>query len=131
MPNPTTETSGRVDIGWPFRFDRRGRTSAADYDEHVSHMVDLLLFTSPGERVMRPDFGCGLLDLVFEPNSPELASTLQVTIYGQIERWLSDVIVVEALSVESEDAIIRVHLVYRVLASGSRRTDVFEGRTRT
>src|SRR5262249_5620163 len=63
----------RRDVAFPFAVDGRGRTADRGYDDHVRDMIELLLFTQPGERVMRPDFGCGLADLVFEPNSPELA----------------------------------------------------------
>jgi phage baseplate assembly protein W len=124
-----SDPADTADIAFPFRIDRRGRTADVSYDDHVRQMIGLLLFTSPGERVMRPDFGCGLLDLVFEPNSPELAATLQVSTQAALQRWLGDVIEIESLQVESEDATLRVHLAYVVRPTGSRRTDVFEGRT--
>lgn len=117
----------RRDIAFPFRIDHRGLTADAAYDEHVRDMIELLLFTAPGERVMRPDFGCGLLSLVFEPNSPELASALQLSIQGQLQRWLGDVIEVEFLEVESEENVVRVHLGYVVRLTGTARTDVFVG----
>ncbi|HEU5161296.1 MAG TPA: GPW/gp25 family protein [Streptosporangiaceae bacterium] len=117
----------RTDIAFPFRVDRRGRTADTGYDDHVRDMIELLLFTSPGERVMRPDFGCGLLDLVFEPNSPELAATLQLSIQAALQRWLGDVIDIDSLAVESEDNVLRVRLTYVVRATGTRRSDVFEG----
>ncbi|WP_394437056.1 GPW/gp25 family protein [Streptomyces sp. SGAir0957] len=117
----------RTDIAFPLRIDRRGRTAEAGYDDHVRDMIEQLLFTSPGERVMRPDFGCGLLDLVFAPNSPELAATLHLSVQAALQRWLGDVITVEALDVESEDNAVRVRLVYEVLRTGTRRDDTFEG----
>ena len=64
--------------------------------------VRLILETEPGERVMRPDFGCGLLDLTFEPNSPELAASLQISIQAALQRWLGDVIDISSLDVESQ-----------------------------
>jgi phage baseplate assembly protein W len=76
---------------------------------------------------MRPDFGCGLLDLVFAPNSPELAAALQLSVQAALQRWLGDVIEVEALDVESEDNVVRVHLTYTVRRTGTRRNEVFEG----
>ncbi|WP_232784485.1 GPW/gp25 family protein, partial [Carbonactinospora thermoautotrophica] len=96
-------TPRRTDIAFPFRIDRRGRTADAAYEDHVRDMIEQLLFTSPGERVMRPDFGCGLLDLVFAPNSPELASALQLSVQAALQRWLGDVIEVESLEVVSEE----------------------------
>ncbi|WP_069814588.1 GPW/gp25 family protein [Streptomyces sp. TP-A0874] len=118
----------RRDIAFPFRVDRHGRTAGASYEEHVRDLIEQLLFTSPGERVMRPDFGCGLLDLVFTPNSPELASALELSVQASLQRWLGELIEVEALDVVSEENVVRVHLRYVVRATESRRDDTFEGR---
>ncbi|CAM5293015.1 hypothetical protein SPURM210S_01901 [Streptomyces purpurascens] len=93
--------------------------------------IEQLLFTSPGERAMRPDFGCGLLDLVFAPNSPELISTLELSVQAALQRWLGDLIDVQGLDIVSEgdeDGVVRVYLSYAVRATGTRRDDVFEGR---
>lgn len=116
-----------MDIDFPFHADGRGRTAAIDYPGHVRDLIEQLLFTSPGERVNRPDFGCGLLDLVFSPNSPELAAALQVTVQASLQRWLGDVITVESLEVTSEEATLRVALRYLLIATGERRDDVIEG----
>jgi phage baseplate assembly protein W len=118
----------RSDIAFPFHADRRGRTAHAGHAEHVHDLIEQLLFTSPGERVMRPDFGCGLLELVFAPSSPELISTLELSVQAALQRWLGDLIDVLALDVFGEDNVVRVHLSYAVRATGVRRDDVFEGR---
>ncbi|ELS51361.1 GPW/gp25 family protein [Streptomyces sp. ISL-22] len=123
-----TSRRPRSDIAFPFRADRRGRTAHATHGEHVHDLIEQLLFTSPGERVMRPDFGCGLLDLVFAPTSPELISTLELSVQASLQRWLGDLIEVEALDVVSEDHVVRVYLSYVIRADGARRDDVFEGR---
>jgi phage baseplate assembly protein W len=120
-------TPARVDIAFPFAVDGRGRTADARYATHVRDMIELLLFTSPGERVMRPDFGCGLLGLPFEPNSPELAATLQISIQAQLQRWLGDVITAVALDVTSEDDMLRITVSYVVLATGTQTTEIFLG----
>lgn len=120
-------TRTRSDIVFPFRTDRRGRTAHAAHDEHVRDLIEQLLFTSPGERVMRPDFGCGLLDLVFTPNSPELASALELSVQASLQRRLGELIEVESLDVVSEENVVRVHLRYVVRSTASRRDDVFEG----
>ncbi|QXE38320.1 GPW/gp25 family protein [Streptomyces sp. GMY02] len=120
-------TTVRSDIAFPFRADRRGRTAHAAYDAHVRDLIEQLLFTSPGERVMRPDFGCGLLDLVFTPNSPELASALELSVQASLQRWLGELIEVEALDVVSEENVVRVYLRYVVRSTASRRDEVFEG----
>lgn len=119
----------RTDIAFPFRTDRRGRTAHAPRDEHVRDLIEQLLFTGPGERVMRPDFGCGLLDLAFAPNSPELAATVELSVQGSLQRWLGELIDVEGIDVSSEEDTVRVRLRYVVRDGGSRRDETFEGRT--
>lgn len=117
--------AARLDAAVPLRPDARGRTATAGYDDHVRDMVELLLFTSPGERVMLPEFGCGLADLVFEPNGPALAATVQLTVEASLQRWLGDVLTVESLTVTSVESQLRVDLRYTVTATGSRREDTF------
>ena len=117
----------RTDVAFPFRIDGRGRTASTDYDSHVHDMIELLLFTSPGERVMRPDFGCGLLDLAFEPNSPELAASLQSSIQAALQRWLGDVITISSLDAVSQDDLLQITLGYSVRATGTQTTHVFTG----
>ncbi|MCM6776631.1 GPW/gp25 family protein [Nocardia sp. CDC159] len=116
-----------MDIAFPLTIDGRGGTANAEYADHVRQMIEQLLFTRPGERLNRPDFGCGLLDLVFEPNSPELAAAVQVSAEGALMRWLGDVIAVQRLSVTAEECTLRIEIEYLLLATGQRRTDVIEG----
>jgi phage baseplate assembly protein W len=115
-----------MNIDFPFHFDNRGRTAATSDDDHIRDMIEQLLFTNPGERVNRPDFGSGLLQLVFAPNSPELAATLQFTVQAALQRWLGDLIEVQALEVTSEDSTLRVVLQYLVRRSGEQRMETFE-----
>ena len=81
-----------MNIDFPLHFDGRGRTAATDDADHIRDMIEQLLFTNPGERVNRPDFGSGLMQLVFAPNSRELASALQFTIQAEVQRYLGDLI---------------------------------------
>jgi uncharacterized protein len=97
-----------ANVDFPFRFDGRGRTAATDDAEHIRDLIYQVLFTSPGERVMRPTFGSGLLQLVFALNSDVLAATTQMLVQGALQQWLGDLIVVEAVSVEAEDATLCV-----------------------
>lgn len=113
-------------IDFPFHFDTRGRTAQADYNQHIRNMIELFLFTNASERVNRPDFGSGLLQLVFAPNSPELASTLQFTVQSGLQRWLGDVIEILALDVNSQDSTLRVSLQYLVRRTGEQRQELFE-----
>ena len=114
-----------MNIDFPFHFDNLGRTALTDDDDHIRDMIEQFLFTSAGERVNRPDFGSGLMGMVFEPNSPELASALQFTIQAGLQRWLGDLIEVRALEVTSQEATLRVVLQYVVRRTGEQRTDSF------
>jgi phage baseplate assembly protein W len=114
-----------TNIDFPFYFDGSGRTAATHDDDHIRDMIEQLLFTNPGERVNRPNFGSGLLHMVFEPNSPELAATLQFTMQAALQQWLGDVIEVQALQVLSEDATLQVTLQYLVRRTGEINTETF------
>jgi phage baseplate assembly protein W len=107
-------------VDYPFTVDGTGRLARTGVDDHVRDMVEQVLFTSPGERVNRPDFGCGLLELVFEPNSELLAAATELRVRGALQRWLSDVIDVESLSVRADEERLVVHLVYVRLLDGAR-----------
>lgn len=121
-----------MDLRFPLQIDSSGRTaSAVDRDSHIREMIEILLFTSPGERVNRPDFGAGLLRAIFAPNSPELAAALQFAILGALQKWLGDVIDPKTVTVESEDSTIRVTVRYVVRATGAQMTDVFRRESRT
>ncbi len=89
-------------------------------------MIEQFLFTTAGERVNRSDFGSGLLQLVFTPNSPELASTLRFTVQAGLQRWLGDVIEVQALDVTSEESTLRVEVKYVVRRTQETRAATFE-----
>jgi len=114
-----------MNIDFPFHFDTRGRTATTGDDDHVRDTIEQLLFTNPGERVNRPDFGSGLLQLIFAPNSPELAAALQFTVQAALQQWLGDVIQVQSLEVTSEDSRLQVELKYLVLSTAEQRTDIF------
>jgi phage baseplate assembly protein W len=108
-----------TEIAFPYGLDDRGRTATATYDDHVGQMLVLLLLTRPGERVNLPAFGCGLLDQVFAPNSPEIAAALNVTIAAAISLWLGDVLAVTSFDVTAQGSQLMVNIGYTVLATGS------------
>ncbi len=114
-----------MDIDFPYHFDGRGRTATTDRDDHVRDMIEQLIFTNPGERVNRPDFGSGLLQMIFGPNSPELAAALQVTLQAAMQRWLGDVIAVRSLNVSAVDSTLTVDLSYQLRDSSELRNATF------
>jgi hypothetical protein len=116
-----------MEIDFPFHFDDRGRTAATDEEDHIRDMIQQFLFTNVGERVNRPDFGSGLLQMVFAPNSPELASALQFTIQSGLQRWLGDLIDVQQLEVQAEDARLNVVVKYMVRSTQRPQVRTFPG----
>ncbi|MEO8971028.1 MAG: GPW/gp25 family protein [Ktedonobacteraceae bacterium] len=112
-------------IAYPVHFDSRGRTAVTDYNTHVRDMLEQLLFTNPGERVNRPDFGSGLQQLVFAPNSPELAAALQYTLKAAVQRWLGDVLELQALDVTSDDSTLSIVIAYIVKQTNERQVAQF------
>jgi phage baseplate assembly protein W len=115
-----------MDIDYPFHFDKRGRTAETDYSDHIRDMIEQVLFTNPGERVNRPTFGCGLMQLVFAPNSMELAGATQFTVQAALQQWLGDLIEVEAVEVSSEDSTLRVQVRYVIRQSQEPQVAQFE-----
>jgi Bacteriophage baseplate protein W len=115
-----------MNIDYPFHIDIRGRTAECDDAAHVRDMLEELLFTNAGERVNRPDFGSGLLQLVFSPNSPEIAAALQFTTRAAIQQWLGDVLDLQALDVVCDDAALRITIRYALRRTGEVRTESFE-----
>ena len=114
-----------MNIDYPYHFDGRGRTATTTDEDHIRDMIEQLLFTSPGERVNRPDFGSGILQLVFAPNSPELAATLQFTMQAALQQWLGDVIQVVGLEVTSQDSSLMVDLKYLLRQTNQEQTASF------
>jgi hypothetical protein len=110
-----------MNIAFPWRLDHRGRTAIADDDEHIRHLIELVLFTSPGERINRPDFGSGLKQLVFAPASSELASATQIVVQGSLQQWLGELIDVERVEVEIGEARLLVTVQYKVRRTQERR----------
>ena len=112
-------------INYPFQIDGRGRVADTSYEEHIRQMIAQVLFTIPGERVNRPEFGCGLHQLIFEPNSDELAATSQFLVQGSLERWLGDLIEVEEVEVENDRARLVVTIVYAIRRTQQRQVAEF------
>jgi phage baseplate assembly protein W len=110
-----------MNIAYPLQFGSLGRTAAAGDDDHIRQMIEQLLFTDPKERVNRPDFGSGMRQLVFAPNSPELAAALQFALQAALQRWLGDVIQLQGLAVTCEDSSLYVEVQYAVVGDAQTR----------
>ena len=110
-------------IRYPIAIDRSlGRLQQEiDYAAHVEQLIKQLLFTSPGERINRPDFGCGIKRLVFAPNSDVSASLLQVSIFEALNTWLDSVISVGDVKVQAIDEVLEIRLSYVLKARQEKR----------
>lgn len=113
------------ELDFPYRFDGRGRTAGSSTEKHIRDLIEQVLLTSPGERVMRPDFGSGLLAMVFEPNSTALAATSQMLIQGALQQHLGHLIAVQGVEVEAIDSTFRVEVRYSVLGDGTNQVASF------
>ena len=114
-----------MNIDFPFHFDSRGRTATTGDLDHIRDMIEQLLFTNPHERVNRPDFGSGLLQLVYAPNSTELAAALQFTTQAALQRYLGDLIDLQQVQVTAEDATLTAIIHYLVRETQEGRTETF------
>jgi phage baseplate assembly protein W len=115
-----------MNVGFPYRFDSRGGTFSPNTDDHIRDMIEQLIFTTAGERVNRPDLGGGLQQMVFAPNSPELAATLQFTLQAALQFWLGDVIEVRDLDASATDSALSVTSTYLVRSRGQVQTAQFD-----
>lgn len=108
---------------FPFAVDAGlgGLARETDYAAHVDQLVRQVLFTNPGERINRPDFGCGIRRMVFAPASEAAASLARVAIFQALEKWLGTVIRTERVEVRAADETLEIELAYVVLARGERR----------
>ncbi len=99
-------------FAFPFAVDNTGRISAQGGDEAIRGKIIQVLFTAPGERVNMPTFGCGLFNLVFEPNNTVLATAMEFTVGQALTRWLADDIILDGLDVSSEEETITIEIAY-------------------
>lgn len=112
-------------LDFPFHIDGRGRSAETGEDDHIRDLIHQVLFTAPGERVNRPDFGCGLKQLVFMPNSEVLATATQFLVHGALQRWLEGIIDVTQVTITADDERLEILLEYTKRSTGERRSDLF------
>ena len=106
-----------MNIAFPYQFDGRGRTAQAALADYVEQLVEQVLFTSPGERVNLPDFGSGLLQLPFAPNSMEMAAATQFAVQGALQKWLGSYLKVQSVTASAQEATLTVTVSYVPISS--------------
>jgi uncharacterized protein len=114
-----------MNLQYPYGFDSTGRTAQTDLPTHIQEMVEQILFTAPGERVNRPTFGCGVMQLIFAPNSDALAAAQQQVIQAALQQWLSDLIRVNGVAVAAQDSTLLITITYTILQSQQQQTQQF------
>ena len=114
-----------MQIDYPFHFDGRGRTASTSEEDHIRDLIEEVLFTAPGERVNRPSFGSGLVQMVFAPNSSELATATQFLVQGALQQWLGDRIQIEMVKIEAIDSSFRVTVQYLIKKNQEQRVAEF------
>lgn len=112
-------------LAYPFRIDGLGRSAVTDLDSHIRQLIEQVLFTQPGERVNRPTFGSGLMQIVFQPASDQLSTAVQFLVQGALQQWLGDLIMVEDVAVTPVDSAIEVKVRYLIRLTQERQVAQF------
>jgi len=115
--------SNFTSIRYPFAIDAGlGRLAEeTDYPAHIEQLIKQVLFTAPGERINRPDFGCCIKRQVFAPNDPVTASLAQVTIFQALKRWLGNAIDIQDVKAVARDETLEIKIAYSLKARQERR----------
>lgn len=114
-----------MNIYFPYQFDGRGRTREAALEQYIKQLVEQVLFTSPGERVNLPDFGSGLLQLPFAPNSLEMAAATQFSVQAALQKWLSNYVKVQSVVASAQDEKLTVTVSYSTLTTDVTQVQTF------
>jgi phage baseplate assembly protein W len=115
--------SGRF-LDLPVDVGPTGALRTTGGEDHLRDLVLQVLFTDPGERVNRPDFGCGVRRLAFSAGNDVLRATARFLISQNLERWLGDRLTVEQVDVQvepGEEEVLRITVVYVVRQTGARQ----------
>ena len=115
--------STAVSLRFPVAVDPGAGRLATETDDgrHVDQLMRQILLTNPGERINRPDFGCGLRAMVFGPNSEVTAGLAQVAIFQALTEWLGDLIEVERVEATALAEVLELRIAYILRARGERR----------
>lgn len=113
-------------LGYPFQIDnRRGRTAIDTRDDHIRHLIEQVLFTAPGERVNRPELGVNIRQFVFVGGNNETTAAAQFLVQGELERWLGEIIDVQAVAVTAEDEKLKIEVRYVIREDQQRQVAQF------
>lgn len=114
-----------MNLNFPYQFDGLGRTKEAAVQDYVRQLIEQVLFTSPGERVNLPNFGSGLLQLPFAPNSVEMAAATQFTVQAALQKWLATYVKVQSVVASAQDELLTVTVTYSTLNTDVSQVQTF------
>lgn len=110
----------------PFRVDGTGRTATtADRAAYARSLIGAVLFTAPGERLMRPDFGAGLRTLLFDTNSDAMETAAEFLIRAALQAHLSDIVSLVEVVLTRDEGVLTIRLVYDLRDTGERIATAF------
>jgi uncharacterized protein len=118
-------SEGIMNFNYPFKIDKNGRTATIDEERHIYQLIEQVLFTAMGERVNRSTFGTGINQLVFAPNSDQLATATQFLVQGSLQQWLGNIIRVELVSVESKESSLIIFVQYSIIRNQKKQAQTF------
>jgi len=125
----TFDDAGFLGRGWAFPViaDREGHIRFVTGEQAVEQAIEIILGTSPGERVMRPEFGCGIWDLVMEPNTAQLHGRLQARVREALVRWEPriDLRDVRVESPAEQKNVLLIRIDYRIRANNTLYNQVY------
>ena len=114
-----------MNLNFPYQFDGRGRTQEGAPQDYLNQLVEQVLFTSPGERVNMPDFGSGLLQLAFAPNSMEMSAATQFAVQAALQKWLAAYVTIQSVVASAEEAVLTVTVTYSPLNTDVTQVQTF------
>ena len=114
-------------LAFPLQVDRRGGIALARDETDIEQAIELILATAPGERPMRPEFGCGVHDFVFDSIDATTVGKMELAIREALDRWEPRVVVqtVEFNLDEVADGRLIIDIAYRVRATNTMRNLVY------
>lgn len=118
-----------VGSGWafPVHVDRTGGIALTRDSREIEESIRLILATAPGERPMRPDFGCGVHDFVFAPADAATAGDIAHVVRLALERWEPriDLAAVDVRPDATEDGLLLIAIGYTIRGTNDPRNLVF------
>jgi hypothetical protein len=134
MTRPNPDGATRFDysfvgrgFSWPMGVDHTGSIKLTDSADDLDRSITIVLLTAPGERVMRPQFGCRIWDLLFEPITANLLGLISEAVRDALAQWEPRITVeqVNPIADEDQDGLVRIQIIYRVRATNDRRNLVY------